>query len=326
VEPLISVVIPTYNRPEFLAKAIRSTTDQTYDSVEVIVVDDCSPELMAPVVDDIDTDGLVRVKCLRHEENRGANAARNTGIRNSNGNIVAFLDDDDRWQPTLAQRYAETFTEGGPELGVVTAGVRIENESGKQIGCHIPSIGADPLGELLDGKLVGSFSRFAVRRRIIEQVGFLDEQLPSWQDWEWQLRMASVCQFASIPETLVVRTEGTHDQITDDFEQRRDVSYPRLLERHRDAIATERGRRAEHKFVALLSRTLAMSAFKTGRYASAIRYNLRAVRYYPTWMRTWWLLAITLGGPFTNHYGRRVKHWITRRHQQEPKTHAGREG
>lgn len=306
-EPLVSVVIPTYGRPEFVIDAIRSVTTQTYDRVELLIIDDCSPDPVAPVLDRVDTDDLVRVTCIRHDENRGANAARNTGIQESEGEIVAFLDDDDRWLPSVAAQYVETFSECGPEVGVVTLGTRITNESGEQIGVHRPTFAGDSLEELLDGRLVGSFSRFAVRRRVIEQAGLPEEGLPSWQDWEWQFRLARHCQFASVPELLVIQTKGTHGQISDDFEDRRDVSYPRILERHRDAIAEERSERAARRFGALLSRTLAMSAFSSGRYATALQYHLRALRYDPTQPRTYLLLAITLGGPLTNRVGRRVK-------------------
>jgi glycosyltransferase involved in cell wall biosynthesis len=307
MEPLVSVVVPTYGRPEFVVDAVRSVARQTHDRLELLVVDDCSPRPIAPVLEDVDTGGLVRSTCLRHEQNRGANAARNTGIRASEGDVVAFLDDDDRWEPTVAERYVETFRARGPDVGVVTVGVRVVNESGTQIGELRPAIRDDPLEELLDGTLVGSFSRFAVRRSVVDDVGLPDPELPSWQDWEWQFRLARRCRFASVDEPLVVRTEGSHDQITDDFVERRDVSYPRLLERHREPIAERLGRRGERRFVALLSRALAASALGSGRYGSAVRYLLRSLRHDPTQTKTYLYLAVALGGPLTNRVGRRMK-------------------
>jgi hypothetical protein len=114
-----------------------------------------------------------------------------------------------------------------------------------------------------------------------------------------------------VPEPLVVRTEGSHDQITDDFTERRDVSYPLLLERHREAIADRRGPRGERRFVALLSRTLGTSALNAGRYLEAVRYLLRSLRSDPTQTRTYLFLGVALGGPLTNRVVRRVKRQLS---------------
>ena len=89
---LVSVVVPTYGRPDFLPDAVRSVVDQTYAPIELIVVDDCSPDPIEPVVDEIDTTGLRRTEVIRHRQNRGANAARNTGIEAATGDVIAFLD------------------------------------------------------------------------------------------------------------------------------------------------------------------------------------------------------------------------------------------
>lgn len=309
---LVSVIIPTYGRSEFVIKAIQSIAAQTYDQVELIVVDDHSPEPVAPVLERVDTSTLERARVLRHDENRGANAARNTGIRASNGDIVAFLDDDDQWQPTLAERYVEAFEEADPEVGLVSVGVQTYDSSGKQIGGHLPKFEKDPLDELLDGTLVGSFSRFAVKRWAISKAGLPNEQLPSWQDWEWQFRLARHCRFASIPEPLILRTQGGHEQITDDFDKRRDISYPLLISEHSDAIAATRGQRGADRFVALLSRALAASALRAGRYRTAIWYLFKSLRYDPKNRYTYFFLLVAFGGPLTNRYGRRMKHRLSK--------------
>lgn len=307
MNPLVSVVVPTNGRPDFLLGALRSIGDQTYDPIELIVIDDGSPQPVEPLLDDIDTARFDRVEWLRNEENRGANAARNKGIQTASGEIIAFLDDDDRWTPTVVERYVEAFEDGGQSVGVVTVGVRTVDEHGTQIGVALPSIEGDALDALLDGVLVGSFSRFAVRADVIEAAGPLEERLPCWQDWEIQFRLAFHCDFAAISEPLVVRTRGEHNQISDDFEQRRDVAYPMLLQRHRRAIRVERGSRAERRFVALLSRSLAFSALETDRYREAFRYLYRSLRHDPYALRTYLYVALASGGPVTFETARRVK-------------------
>jgi len=94
--PTVSVIIPTYNRAHLLDRAIRSVLDQTYQDFELIVVDDGSSD---PTAEVIATFADPRIYYLRHEKNRGAAAARNTGIEASQGDYVAFLDSDCEWLP-----------------------------------------------------------------------------------------------------------------------------------------------------------------------------------------------------------------------------------
>ena len=94
--PKVSVVIPTYNRPEFLGAAISSVLNQTFQDWELLVVDDASENDTEEVVDGF---GDHRLRWFRHEKRIGGSAARNTGIVNSVGAYVAFLDDDDEWLP-----------------------------------------------------------------------------------------------------------------------------------------------------------------------------------------------------------------------------------
>ena len=294
-ETPVSVVVPTYGRSDLLEDALRSIEAQTYPEVELIVVDDYSPIPVEHLIADMDL-SIDEVRCLRHEENRGANAARNTGIQEASGDVIAFLDDDDRWDPSYLARVVAAFDD--PDIGLVSAGARVIDADGNRIGVHRPSFTPDPMEDLLDGALVGSFSRFAVRASAVDEVGLLDERLPSWQDWEWQFRFARQYRFAAVSEPLVTHRHGDHEQITDDFEQRRDVSYPVLLERNREAIAS-RSLRDERRFLGVLARSLAASALHNGAYLSGICWLLRAVRHDPTGVEAYVYLAAAAGGPIT---------------------------
>ena len=103
---LISVVIPTYNASKYIQSAIESVLDQTYKNYEIIVVDDCSK--------DNTTEQLQKYKdiiyVVRHEKNQGAAVARNTGVGLCRGELVAFLDGDDKWAPEKLQVFAESFS------------------------------------------------------------------------------------------------------------------------------------------------------------------------------------------------------------------------
>jgi glycosyltransferase involved in cell wall biosynthesis len=92
----ISIVIPAYNRPQLLNRAIDSISKQTYENIETIIVDDGSKEDLSTVVN---FDEQKNIKFKRHSKNKGANAARNTGINSANGKYTLFLDSDDQLKP-----------------------------------------------------------------------------------------------------------------------------------------------------------------------------------------------------------------------------------
>jgi glycosyltransferase involved in cell wall biosynthesis len=274
--PLVSVVLPTYDRPEKLGTAVESVAAQTYPNVELIVVDDASPTPAKPVLDSVAPDSLTYTY-HRHDENRGANAARNTGIRAASGDIVSFIDDDDYWDPRKTAVEVSRF-DADPRVGVVLHSQRLVHE-GTLTMIRRPETHGDPTVDLLTGKAGAMFSAISVRRSVIETTGLPDEELPSWQDREWLIRLSTETRFAVETEPLVTRRSGNYDQIEDGFEAKRDVSYPRLLERHRP-LAARLGR--EDEFVASLSNTLANTALRNGFKRDARRFALKSIRHDPT--------------------------------------------
>src|SRR5262249_45306693 len=93
--PIASIIIPAYNRQRSLKSAIKSALQQSVDDIEVIVVDDGSRDRTAIVAQQC-AEADRRVRVLRHESNRGAQAARNTGAQNARGRWLSFLDSDDK--------------------------------------------------------------------------------------------------------------------------------------------------------------------------------------------------------------------------------------
>src|SRR5262249_1271847 len=117
--PAVGVVIPVHNRPAAVRRAIDSVLAQTRQDFELIVVDDGSDSAVAEAVHAIDD---ARVVFIRHAVNRGASAARNTGVRASRAPLIAFLDSDDVWLPTKLERQLEVFTRASERLGLVYTG------------------------------------------------------------------------------------------------------------------------------------------------------------------------------------------------------------
>jgi glycosyltransferase involved in cell wall biosynthesis len=111
--PKVSVIIPTYNGVNYLGEAIRSVLGQTYPNFELLIVNDASPDNTSEVIESFNDP---RIKYLIHEQNQGVDQARYTGLNNSSGEIIAFLDQDDFFHPDKLQAHV-TFLENHPDVG-----------------------------------------------------------------------------------------------------------------------------------------------------------------------------------------------------------------
>ncbi|WP_409025268.1 glycosyltransferase family 2 protein [Halalkalicoccus salilacus] len=305
-DPLVSVVVPTYDRPTAVTRAVRSVLNQTYRPIELIVVDDHSPRPVADALQPID-DEDVRVIPIRHEENRGGNAARNTGLEAATGEFIAFLDDDDEWLPEKLERQIVAIDH--EDAGFAYTAVRNVDPDGNTVSITSSSHSGAVTKQLLFGNFIGTFSAVMVRRSVIEQAGLLDERLPSWQDWEYYVRLSRYCRCAAVPEPLVVRHNAPTGQISRSIEPKREISYPLLLERLRP-IAREYD--VERKMDGYVTYALGRAALSNGDYAGARRDFIRSITRYPFEPSFYLYLAAAAGGRYAYPTLRAVKRHLTR--------------
>jgi glycosyltransferase involved in cell wall biosynthesis len=306
----VSVVVPSYNRPDVLLESLSSIEDQTYDDIEVVVVDDASSTPVEEVLDGFRSDFPYPLTVIRHDTNKGASAARNTGIQESEGEFVAFLDDDDMWEKGKMKKQVDRLHRAGDDAGVAYTGMRIVDGSGDTTRRHVETLEGDVTKELLRRNFVGSFSTVMVRTEAIEDAGLLDERFPCWQDIEWYIRLSEDWNFVAVPEPLVrIRQDESREHISDDFDQIRDTALELFAEKYQP-LARSYGRLFEREFLGWLEfRVGAYNALRTGRYASARRHLLNAVRYYPFVWQFWVYLVVALGGRPLYKAGR----WVKRR-------------
>jgi len=200
--PKVSVVIPTYNRGHLVSRAIRSVLDQTYQNFEVIVVDDASTDNTEKVVKCFNNE---KIKYFRHERNKGAATARNTGIRAAQGEYIAFQDSDDEWLPEKLEKQIKVFENAPAEVGVVYTGFwRLED--GKKTYIPFARIIRNEgkiHNELLKGNFVATVAAL-VKTECFSYVGLFDERLPRLQDWELFIRISKSYEFKFIDEPLVI--------------------------------------------------------------------------------------------------------------------------
>lgn len=300
--PLVSVVITTYCRPSYLRKAVRSVLEQTYDSIELVVVDDHSEEPACEVLAGIDLSALADFQCIRHNDNRGANAARNTGVNAVSGEYIAFLDDDDQWVAEKIERQVEAFHEAGDDVGVVYCGVESINSNGK--GEEIPPpIEGDITKPLLCRNVVGSMSVIMVKTTVARDVTF-DEEFPAWADLEWYIRLSQQTRFKRLPEPLTVYEYTSHGRLSDDFEKKR-RSYEEFVDRF-GSIAVEYGHTFRRKMYAWAAFRLGKSALQTGHYRSARQLFATAIASYPFDSIFIKYFLASVGGPFTHKIAKKL--------------------
>lgn len=195
--PRVSVVIPAYNRAGTLGRAIDSVRGQEVADWELIVVDDGSGDGTATVAEAY---GDARIRLVRHPANRGAAAARNTGIAAARGRYVAFLDSDDEWCPgKLAAQLAVLESEGVPDILCTGFILRRNGSDGASERFPRPHADKDWFAAMLDGCHVSPGSTLIARRAVFAEVGPLDETLRRLEDWDWLLRALAVFRFDCLP-------------------------------------------------------------------------------------------------------------------------------
>jgi glycosyltransferase involved in cell wall biosynthesis len=203
---LVSIIIPTYNRADILGRSILSVLDQSYRPIEVIVVDDGSTdhtmEMLAPFGD--------RIRVVR-QENRGPSAARNAGVAQAEGEIIAFLDSDDTWEPEKLERQVRLLQQGGNDVVCCVCNAALISEA----GVAQTSFGvANVLSHLEEGYwtnpaiiLASRFILFnqvvAVRKEAFERIGGFKEHMRLLEDHDLAFRLSLLGPWAFVSDPLV---------------------------------------------------------------------------------------------------------------------------
>lgn len=205
---MFSVIIPTYKGANCLPRALNSVLKQNYDNYEVIVVDDNDPNSSSRAETEKVMEDYIskydKVHYIKHEKNKNGSAARNTGLRNSRGEVIAFLDDDDFFLPGRLEKCAVAFSES--DVDIVYSDVLITKDN---IPCEY--IKAEQEGNLLielllNENIMGTGSNLCVRKSVIEKCGNFDEVLPRHQDYEFLLRIFNCgAKALAIKECLVIK-------------------------------------------------------------------------------------------------------------------------
>jgi glycosyltransferase involved in cell wall biosynthesis len=267
--PLVSVIIPSYNRSTLLPRAIKSVLDQTFSDLEVIVVDDASTDDTRQSVENLKDS---RIRYVRHNINKGVNAARNTGIQSALGEFVAFLDSDDEWLPEKLAKQLDRFAEVGDDVGVIYCGYLTKFQgTGEILATNIPQIRGQVFGELLNKCFLVSGTPL-IRIRCFPE-GFFDENLHGCEDWDMWLRISKNYQFDFVPDILaIIYIHGTQNTASLSTMLQGRESF---VMKHKDEIIQYPAVYARH-----MKRLGILYSF-AGNKMKASTYFLESLRYAP---------------------------------------------
>lgn len=279
--PLVSVVIPNHNYGRFLAEAIESALRQTYPHVELLVVDDGSTDESREVLRRY----ARRLRWIS-QPRQGVSAARNRGVRESRGELVAFLDSDDAWRPeTLARQVARLDR---PAVGMVCCGLEYIDESGRVLGQSLPTQRGRLLREiaLLRWSYAPGGSAALVRRSSLQRAGLFDEALSTSADWDLWRRIAAHDEIEICPEPLVQYRVHAGSMHTDLAVFERDMlrAFAKMFQD--PAAAAVHGLR--RRSYSNLYRQFSGSNVRAGRWGKSVAYAWRSVLAWPP-------SAVTLG-------------------------------
>ena len=281
--PLVSVILPTYNRGWILTEAIDSVLAQDYQDYELIVVDDGSTDNTREILDGYGPDIIV----LR-QANKGVSAARNRGIAAAAGQLVAFLDSDDLWLPRKLSRQVEFFKLNPAAVINQTEEIWVRNG----VRVNPKDRHRKPSGMIFErslGLCLVSPSAVMIKKSLFDAVGVFDENLPACEDYDLWLRISCRYPVHLIDTPLIIKRGGHEDQLSKapGLDRFRIQSLAKIIEsgrlteaQHRAAVSTlidkctiyaggcrKRGREAEAKFYEALAESVGSKSATVGGLA-----------------------------------------------------------
>ncbi len=207
--PQVTVILPSWNRADWLKKSIDSVLEQTFRDFELIVVDDASTDSTQEIL----TSYSGKIRSITFEKNLGVSAARNTAVKNCDSEWIAFLDSDDFWHPhKLQKQIAQTVIRAECPIHFtdeiwIRNGVRVNPKKKHQ---KLEGWIFKPSLELC----LMSPSTVLLRRELFDVHGLFDETLPICEDYDLWLRLTAQHQVALLNEKLMTRHGGHADQLS----------------------------------------------------------------------------------------------------------------
>jgi glycosyltransferase involved in cell wall biosynthesis len=310
--PLVTAVVTTYHRPKLARRAIKSVLAQSYQSLEIVVVEDGSDSSISAWMDGLSAQ--VPIRYIRHQSNRGLAAARNTGLETANGVYVAYLDDDDEWLPDKLTRQVAHLQGLSDQPEVVYCGAEVVSRNGELIGSLKPRLEGDIRAAIRNHGLYTIPSSCLFRQDALMQIGGHDEDMFSHIDHDLWLKMAQENYTTCYVDRNLVRVHHHRGgRLTSDDDVRMKTAdffcqkwYPKLSIWYGET----RAKRYCSRFKARVIAMLGWANLEAGNRWKSMHQFLTAIRYYPSHARHYrGVVASMLGFGLYNWAARWVKLW-----------------
>ena len=207
----ISVVITTYNRSALLKRAIESVLVQTHRNIECIIIDDCSTDNTAEVVNSYCDS---RIYYEKNYKNMHLSASRNLGVSKSTGGYIAFLDDDDEWMPEKLEKQLDKFLTVSTKFGLIYCWMEFVGQ--KKRTFRKPTLKGEIFNQVLTSQPLGNGSTYLIRKEVFEKIGGFDVTLKRGIDGDFIRRLCQKYSVDYVPEVLIKYhvSHGGHRRIT----------------------------------------------------------------------------------------------------------------
>lgn len=277
MDPTVSIIVPVHNRADLIVKALNSVMEQTFRDYEIIVVDDGSADpleskLLARFNDP-------RLKVLRHNINRGAAAARNSGIGVSRGRWIAFLDSDDTWSASKLARQVEVMRGLDQNIKACSTGFRVHYPTRTVEFSEDVSSGQFE-SDILFGCKISPGTTLMVERAVYEKIGLFDERFSRLEDWDWLLRYTEHYGLIVIKDVLADIDQTRQSNTVSHAENSVTASIQLLRQKHLPRLRA-RGKLAAIKLISSTELERAGSLFRRGQTWRAAARAALALLIYP---------------------------------------------
>ena len=266
--PEVSVIVPTYNRADILPRAIESVLDQTFSDFELLIIDDGSSDNTTEVVRSYNDS---RIKYIRHETNRGQNEARNTGVKNSNGRYISYLDSDDIFLSTYLEEVVEVLQNTNDDIGGVFTAREVIKD------------GTIEKRDVIEGKVhgediiqtwarnIGSNTELTYKASIQNDIGLHDTEMKRVTDIDFYMQILTNYKLVGVNKHLC-RHYPSENNVSSDPELTIDGQRA-FINKYKKKLPPERIAKCRHQE--------GLAAVELGRMSDARRAFLKSIRNHP---------------------------------------------
>jgi glycosyltransferase involved in cell wall biosynthesis len=292
---LISTIIPTYNRRQLLDRAVKSVFAQTFRPIEIVIVDDGShvpvtTDWFQPIPEG------VSLSLIRNAQSCGPAAARNSGIEHSTGDWIAFLDDDDYWEPEkLASQLAALESANDSGILAVACQMTLVDDNQEKIGqTRFPAAKAEIIAGMVFADRNLNPSTLLVARSAFATVGLFDPSLPTAEDRHWLLRYLMRFDVLMLDRYLTNYAQHDGPSLTRNFDAmlKGEIRFMSFIGQHTNELNVNHRRAMAYRLAKLANEFMLARQWQDG-----IRHFAQAILASPFEHRAWAGLGLALLGP-----------------------------